>query len=160
MATSPGDYEAVNAIASEIDGPTICSLARCNESDIEKAYEALKVNKNRRIHVFVATSEIHLKHKLNMAKDEVLVVEGVKMAKSFVIMLSFQQKMLQELIMVFSQKWSMPQLKLAPQQLMFPIQLVTQSHMSHELFKHLIETVAMQRRLFLVFTVTMTSAFQ
>ena len=84
-AASPGDYEAVNAIASEIDGPTICSLARCNESDIEKAYEAVKVNKNKRIHVFVATSEIHLKHKLNMAKDEVLkaAYEGVKMAKSF-----------------------------------------------------------------------------
>ena len=84
-AASPGDFDAVNAIASEIDGPTICSLARCNESDIEKAYEALKVNKNRRVHVFVATSEIHLKHKLNMAKDEVLkaAYEGVKMAKSF-----------------------------------------------------------------------------
>ena len=42
-ATYPGDFDAVNAIASEIDGPIICSLARCNESDIEKAYEALKV---------------------------------------------------------------------------------------------------------------------
>ena len=41
-AASPGDFDAVNTIASEIDGPTICSLARCNESDIEKANEALE----------------------------------------------------------------------------------------------------------------------
>ena len=82
-AASPGDFESVKAIASEIEGPTICSLARCNEEDIEKAHQALEVNSNRRIHVFVATSEIHLKHKLNMAKDEVLkaAYNAVKMAK-------------------------------------------------------------------------------
>lgn len=101
-AASPGDFDAVNTIASEIDGPTICSLARCNESDIEKANEALKVNENRRIHVFVATSEIHLKHKLNMAKDEVLkaAYEGVKMPSLFVTMSSFLLKMPPEPIMV------------------------------------------------------------
>ena len=82
-AASPGDFESVKAIASEVEGPTICSLARCNEEDIEKAHQALEVNSNRRIHVFVATSEIHLKHKLNMAKDEVLkaAYNAVKMAK-------------------------------------------------------------------------------
>ncbi len=84
-AASPGDFEAVNTIAKEIEGPTICTLARCNPDDIEQAHKALEVNPNRRIHVFVATSEIHLKHKLNMAKEEVLkaAYEGVKMAKEF-----------------------------------------------------------------------------
>ena len=84
-AASPGDFESVKAIASEIDGPTICTLARCNERDIEQASLALEPTSNKRIHVFVATSEIHLKHKLNMAKEEVLkaAFEGVKMAKSF-----------------------------------------------------------------------------
>jgi 2-isopropylmalate synthase len=84
-AASPGDFESVKAIASEIDGPTICTLARCNERDIEQASLALEPSNNKRIHVFVATSEIHLKHKLNMAKEEVLkaAFEGVKMAKSF-----------------------------------------------------------------------------
>ena len=84
-AASPGDFEAVNTIAKEIEGPTICTLARCNPDDIEQAHKALEANPNRRIHVFVATSEIHLKHKLNMAKAEVLkaAYEGVKMAKEF-----------------------------------------------------------------------------
>ena len=84
-AASPGDFESVKAIASEVEGPTVCSLARCNEGDIEKAHQALEVNPNRRIHVFVATSEIHLKHKLNMAKDEVIkaAYNGVKMAKEY-----------------------------------------------------------------------------
>ena len=84
-AASPGDFESVKTIASEIDGPTICTLARCNEKDIEQASLALEPSSNKRIHVFVATSEIHLKHKLRMAKEEVLksAFEAVRMAKSF-----------------------------------------------------------------------------
>ena len=84
-AASPGDFEAVQAIASEIDGPTICTLARVNPKDIELASQALASNVNGRIHVFVATSEIHLEHKLNMARDEVMkaAFEGVKLAKSY-----------------------------------------------------------------------------
>jgi 2-isopropylmalate synthase len=84
-AASPGDFEAVQAIASEIDGPTICTLARVNPKDIELASQALASNANGRIHVFVATSEIHLEHKLNMARDEVMkaAFEGVKLAKSY-----------------------------------------------------------------------------
>ena len=84
-AASPGDFEAVQAIASEIDGPTICTLARVNPKDIELASQALASNANGRIHVFVATSKIHLEHKLNMARDEVMkaAFEGVKLAKSY-----------------------------------------------------------------------------
>jgi 2-isopropylmalate synthase len=82
-AASPGDWEAVNAVAREVEGPIICGLARCNRGDIEKAASALRPAPRRRIHVFLATSAIHRQYKLNMAKEEILrnAVEGVKMAR-------------------------------------------------------------------------------
>lgn len=82
-AASPGDFEAVQRIAREVSGATICGLARCIPSDIERAWEALKDAESPRIHVFVATSQIHREHKLNMAKEEILrtAVESVKMAR-------------------------------------------------------------------------------
>src|SRR5210317_692916 len=58
-AASPGDFEAVKAIADENLGPVICGLARCNPADIEKVHAAVKGAKKSRIHVFVATSQIH-----------------------------------------------------------------------------------------------------
>jgi len=83
-AASPGDFESVSAIADSIKNSTVCSLARCNISDIDKAWNALKHAKKSRIHVFVATSEIHRKFKLQMAKEEIIAkaVEGVSYARS------------------------------------------------------------------------------
>lgn len=83
---SPGDFEAVQAIAKEVTGPTICGLARCNHADIDRAGEALKGNPNSRIHVFLATSAIHREFKLKMAKDEIIrrAVDGVKRALTHV----------------------------------------------------------------------------
>lgn len=82
-AASPGDFSAVQAIAREIQGPTIAGLARCNAQDIHRAAEALQDAERKRIHVFVATSEIHRTHKLQMAKEEIKksAVEGVKLAR-------------------------------------------------------------------------------
>src|SRR3954447_13242305 len=82
---SPGDFEAVQAIARQVHGPTICGLARCNNADIDRAWEALRDAPNPRIHVFLATSAIHREFKLHMAKEEILkrAVEGVKRAKGF-----------------------------------------------------------------------------
>lgn len=82
-AASPGDHDAVRKIASEIEGPVICSLARCNPEDIDKAWSALEPAARPRIHVFVATSEIHRTHKLNMAKEEIVAsaVGAVRMAR-------------------------------------------------------------------------------
>ena len=82
-AASPGDFEAVSAIAAEIDGPTICSLARCHPNDIEKAAQAVAAARKKRVHVFVATSEIHRKYKLEMAKDEIIkrAADAVRMAR-------------------------------------------------------------------------------
>ncbi|MFZ9708818.1 MAG: 2-isopropylmalate synthase [Steroidobacteraceae bacterium] len=84
-AASPGDWEAVNAVAREVQGPIICGLARCTRGDIERAASALAPAAKRRIHVFLATSAIHREFKLNMAKDEIIrsAVEGVRMAREF-----------------------------------------------------------------------------
>ena len=62
-AASPGDFEAVAAIASSVRGCTIAGLARANHGDIERAAEALKSAERSRLHVFIATSDIHLEYK-------------------------------------------------------------------------------------------------
>src|SRR5438876_1608853 len=82
---SPGDFEAVRAIAQEVEGPIICGLARCNAEDIDRAWEALEAATHPRIHVFLATSAIHREFKLKMAKDEIVqrAIEGVERAKSY-----------------------------------------------------------------------------
>src|SRR5213075_530728 len=65
-AASRGDWESVNAVAREVQGPIICGLARCNRDDIERVATALKPAAKPRIHVFLATSAIHRQYKLNM----------------------------------------------------------------------------------------------
>ena len=83
---SPGDFESVQAIAREIQGPTVCGLARCNPTDIDRAAEALKGATKPRIHVFLATSAIHREFKLRMSREEIIqrAVEGVKRARGYV----------------------------------------------------------------------------
>ena len=71
-AASPGDFEAVQMIAREVKGATICGLARANEKDVQKVADALKDAERSRLHVFIATSEIHMKYKLKMTRQEVL----------------------------------------------------------------------------------------
>ena len=82
-ASSPGDWEGVNLIAKNIKNSTIASLARCHPDDIEQAWEAIKVAKDSRIHVFTSTSQIHMEHMLRKTKEEVLkdARESVKYAK-------------------------------------------------------------------------------
>lgn len=83
--SSRGDFEAVKQIAERVEGPIICGLARAKEEDIKVAGEALKLAKRKRIHTFIATSEIHMKKKLEMTPQEVkkAAVEAVKLAKEF-----------------------------------------------------------------------------
>lgn len=83
--SSPGDFESVKRIASEIKGVTIAGLARARNDDIDRAGEALKPAKSKRIHTFIATSDIHLKHKLKMTRDEVIVnaINAVKKARQY-----------------------------------------------------------------------------
>ncbi len=82
--TSPGDAAAVRRIAKEIKGPKICALARAVQKDIDVAIDSLKPAENSRLHIFLATSEIHRKYKLNKAKDEIIRIacEAIKHAKN------------------------------------------------------------------------------
>jgi 2-isopropylmalate synthase len=83
---SPGDFEAVKLVAQEVKGPIVCGLARAVEKDIDRAAQAVKYSKHPRIHVFLATSKIHMKYKLKKPEDEILrlAVQAVKYAKKFV----------------------------------------------------------------------------
>ena len=87
-AASPGDFEAVREIArrSKGTGVTVAGLARANKGDIERAAQAVAPAEKPRIHTFIATSDIHLKYKLRMTRDEVIarVRESVTLAKSYV----------------------------------------------------------------------------
>ena len=63
-AASPGDFDAVRAIAGEVRRPVICGLARCNAADIDRAADALRDAANPRLHVFISSSDIHIEHQL------------------------------------------------------------------------------------------------
>src|SRR3989442_15119313 len=68
---SPGDFQAVEAIARQVQGPVVCALARAARPDIDAAIKALAEAPRRRVHVFLATSPIHREHKLKMSRAEV-----------------------------------------------------------------------------------------
>lgn len=69
---SQGDFEAVRAVAEAVQGSIVCSLARAMEADIERAAEALSGASQARIHTFIATSPIHMQHKLRMQPEQVI----------------------------------------------------------------------------------------
>ncbi len=83
---SPGDFEAVKMVAEVIQESTVCSLARALDADIDRAAEAVKPAARARIHTFIATSPIHMQHKLRMQPDDVVAqaVHAVKRARSHV----------------------------------------------------------------------------
>jgi 2-isopropylmalate synthase len=83
---SPGDFTAVSRIAEEVRGPIIAGLARALPKDIERAAKALEKAERPRIHVFLATSSIHRRHKLKKAKDEIikLAVNSTRRARKYV----------------------------------------------------------------------------
>ena len=82
---SPGDFEAVQAVANAVKDSPVCGLSRALEKDIRRAGEALNGANSSRIHTFIATSPIHMKMKLRMEPDAVLeqAVQAVKMARQF-----------------------------------------------------------------------------
>lgn len=84
-ASSPGDFKAVQAIAGLISESTVCGLARANPKDVQRAGEALKPAESARIHTFIATSPIHIKHKLRMSPDQVVAnaVAAVTQARGY-----------------------------------------------------------------------------
>jgi len=88
---SPGDFAGVKSIAKNIKGSIICGLARCLKPDIEAAHKALKIAKHPRIHLFLATSKIHLKYKFKKAEDEILALarEATRMARKLCLDIEF-----------------------------------------------------------------------
>jgi len=83
---SDGDFHAVHTIAREVTGPRIASLARCKREDIEAAARAVEPAANNRIHVFLASSDLHLEAKLKITRAEALdqAAESVRLARTFV----------------------------------------------------------------------------
>src|SRR3954463_364390 len=68
---SPGDFEAVQAIAREVQGPIIAGLARANPADVDRAWEAVRDSERPRIHTFISPSDIHIVHQLQATRDDV-----------------------------------------------------------------------------------------
>lgn len=84
-AASPGDFEAIHTIATEVKDSIVCSLARCNDSDIRASGEAIKPAARGRIHTFIATSPLHREYKLKMSKDEIVrrAIAGIELARQY-----------------------------------------------------------------------------
>jgi 2-isopropylmalate synthase len=84
-AASPGDFEAVKAVAREVEGPTVCALARAEKRDIDQVEMALRDARKRRCHVFLATSPLHREHKLRLSREEVArrAEQAVRYAREF-----------------------------------------------------------------------------
>ena len=80
--SSPGDFRAVTRIAQEVQGPTIAALARAQAEDVDRAWEAIRHAADPRIHVFLATSPIHMQHKLRMNEEEVLATVKANVARA------------------------------------------------------------------------------
>ena len=83
---SPGDFEAVQAIAREVQGPVIAGLARAHAADVERAAQAVRDAERPRIHTFISTSDIHIEHQLMSTREDVKhqARAAVAHAKSFV----------------------------------------------------------------------------
>jgi 2-isopropylmalate synthase len=82
---SPGDFEAVAAIAGSVEGPVICGLARTHKADIDAAWGAVRHSERPRIHTFISTSDIHIEHQLQTDREDVKgqARAAVTMAKSY-----------------------------------------------------------------------------
>jgi 2-isopropylmalate synthase len=83
--TSPGDFEAVEAIARSVEGPVICGLSRTHKADIDAAWNAIRDSARPRIHTFISTSDIHIEHQLQTDREDVKgqAKAAVVLAKSY-----------------------------------------------------------------------------
>jgi len=90
-AASPDSFAAVKAISEALTTTAVTALARCVKSDIDKAVEAVKGAKHPQLHVFIATSDIHMKHKLKMSREKVLAAidEHVRYACKYIPVVEF-----------------------------------------------------------------------
>jgi 2-isopropylmalate synthase len=84
-AASDGDWDAVHTIAREVggaDGPTICGLARATERDIDRCWTAVEPAARARVHIFLATSDVHMKHKLGMTRSQVVAAAAAAVSRA------------------------------------------------------------------------------
>ena len=83
--TSPGDFEAVEAISRGVEGPVVCGLARTHKADIDAAWGAIRDAQRPRIHTFISTSDIHIEHQLQTDREDVKgqARAAVALAKSY-----------------------------------------------------------------------------
>src|SRR5215213_6767252 len=83
--TSPGDFEAVQAIARQVEGPVVAGLARAHVADVDAAYGAVRDAARPRIHTFISTSDIHIEHQLQTDREDVKgqARAAVALAKSY-----------------------------------------------------------------------------
>ena len=90
-ASSEGDFESVRRVAALVSTPIVLSLARTKEDDIRRAIQAVEPAKNPGVHIFIATSDIHLKHKLMMSRQECIdaAVWAVEYAKKHLDYIEF-----------------------------------------------------------------------
>jgi 2-isopropylmalate synthase len=133
--SSEGDFEAVKAIAGAVKNMTVAGLARCNEKDIDTAYEALKDAADPQIHIFIATSPVHMEFKLKMSKAEVLasVAHHVAYAKSKFEKVQFSLRMRPEAIGISWLKSSIWLSKRAQRSSTFLIPLATPIRLNSEI---------------------------
>lgn len=84
--SSPGDFQSVVEISKAVTLPTVCALTRANKGDIDVAVQSLKYAKRPRIHTGIGSSDMHIKHKFNSTREDILAraVDAVKYAKKFV----------------------------------------------------------------------------
>ncbi len=80
--SSPGDFESVKTVASEIRGPSVAGLARANDKDIDCCWEAVQHSERPRIHTFIATSDIHIEKKLKKTREEVIALAARAVARA------------------------------------------------------------------------------
>src|SRR4030066_2188220 len=80
--SSPGDFEAVQVIAKEIKGSTVCALAHANAEAIDRAWEAIKKARRPRIHIFLSASDIHLLYQLKKTREEILEISREMVARA------------------------------------------------------------------------------
>ncbi|MCD8491950.1 MAG: hypothetical protein LRY51_08625 [Geovibrio sp.] len=105
--SSPGDFEAVQKVASVIKNAGVAGLCRANQKDIAVGWDALKGAVRPRIHTFLATSDIHLQYKLKKTREEVMEIAtgAVKFARNLAAMLSSAARMRQEAIWISCVRW-------------------------------------------------------
>ena len=122
--SSPGDYEAVTAISKIVKNSVPCGLSRALKKDIDACHESLQYAKRFRIHTFISTSPVHMKHKLDMSKDQVLeaIKESVSYARKFTDDVEWSCEDGTRTDLDFMCKTIELELIVVPQQLIFQIQ--------------------------------------